>query len=71
MTHIARTFVVAVLALGFTFSLAADDDLATQIELPYESFQLGNGLTVLVHSDYSTPTVFVGMWYGVVFKYLP
>ena len=27
--------------------------------------QLSNGLTVLVHSDHSTPTVFVGMWYGV------
>ncbi len=65
MTHTARTFFVAVLALSFTFSVAADDDLATQIKLPYESFQLDNGLTVLVHSDHSTPTVFVGMWYGV------
>lgn len=43
----------------------ADDDLATQVDIPYEQFTLNNGLTVLVHSDDSTPTVFVGMWYGV------
>jgi len=45
-------------------SLAAED-IATQVEIPYETFILDNGLTVLVHSDHSTPTVFVGMWYGV------
>jgi zinc protease len=44
---------------------AADDDVATQVNIPYEMFQLENGLTVLVHTDHSTPTVFVGMWYGV------
>ncbi len=43
----------------------ADDELATQVDIPYEQFRLDNGLTVLVHSDHSTPTVFVGMWYGV------
>ena len=51
-------FIVAVPA-------AAQDDIATQVDIPYETFQLDNGLTVLVHSDHSTPTVFVGMWYGV------
>ena len=49
----------------------AQDNLATQINLPYERFQLDNGLTVLVHSDHSTPTVFVGMWYGVGSKNEP
>ncbi|HSN51135.1 MAG TPA: insulinase family protein, partial [Woeseiaceae bacterium] len=44
---------------------AADDDVATQVHIPYEMFRLDNGLTVLVHTDRSTPTVFVGMWYGV------
>ena len=43
----------------------ADDAIATQVNIPYEMFQLDNGLTVIVHSDHSTPTVFVGMWYGV------
>jgi zinc protease len=44
---------------------AADDEVATQVNIPYEMFRLDNGLTVLVHTDRSTPTVFVGMWYGV------
>ena len=44
---------------------AADEPLATQVDIPYESFTLDNGLTVLVHSDHSTPTVFVGVWYAV------
>ena len=43
----------------------ADDDIATQVDIPYEIFTLDNGLTVIVHSDHSTPTVFVGMWYAV------
>ena len=43
----------------------AQDEVATQVDIPYEMFRLDNGLTVLVHSDHSTPTVFVGMWYGV------
>ncbi len=43
----------------------SDDELSSQVDIPYEMFKLDNGLTVLVHSDHSTPTVFVGMWYGV------
>ncbi len=59
------TLLVAPLLLLLTIAAFADDELATQVDLPYEKFQLDNGLTVLVHSDHSTPTVFVGMWYGV------
>jgi zinc protease len=40
-------------------------EVSTQVSIPYEMFRLDNGLTVLVHSDHSVPTVFVGMWYGV------
>ena len=39
--------------------------LLDKIELPFERFTLENGLTVLVHSDHTVPTVFVGMWYDV------
>lgn len=31
--------------------------------LAYDRFTLSNGLTVLVHTDHSTPSVFVGTWY--------
>jgi zinc protease len=44
---------------------AAADEISTQVNIPYEMFRLDNGLTVIVHEDRSTPTVFVGMWYGV------
>lgn len=44
---------------------AAAVEIDTQVDIPYELFRLDNGLTVIVHSDPSTPTVFVGMWYAV------
>lgn len=71
MTLTLRFIALAILALGYTVSATAGDDLATRVDLPYERFELENGLTVLVHSDHSTPTVFVGMWYGVGSKNEP
>ncbi len=57
---------VAVLMLCMaSIAVSADDGLDTQVNIPYEMFTLDNGLKVLVHTDHSTPTVFVGMWYGV------
>src|SRR3546814_18011462 len=35
------------------------------VALPYERFQLGNGLTVLVHTDRKAPTVGVTTYYRV------
>jgi zinc protease len=54
--------VFAALAVG---PAIAADEISGQVEIPYDMFRLDNGLTVLVHSDHSVPTVFVGMWYGV------
>ncbi len=65
MTLTRQSIALLLLALAYSVSVGAEDDLATQIDLPYERFQLDNGLTVLVQTDHSTPTVFVGMWYGV------
>ncbi len=68
MTNTRRSvqqLLVSFLLLSASLSSLADEGLATQVDLDYERFQLPNGLTVLVHSDHSTPTVFVGMWYGV------
>lgn len=53
-----------VVLFASTFA-GADDNISTQVDIPYQRFTLDNGLTVLVHTDHSTPTVFVGMWYGV------
>ena len=59
-------FLLALMCLfaGATFA-QAEDAVSTQVDIPYEAFQLDNGLSVLVHSDHSIPTVFVGMWYAV------
>lgn len=37
----------------------------SKLEIPYEQFQLENGLTLLVHEDHKTPIVAVNLWYHV------
>ncbi len=54
-----------VLAAYTPIQASAADGVSMSVDIPYESFTLDNGLTVLVHTDRSTPTVFVGLWYGV------
>ncbi|MFT8736018.1 MAG: pitrilysin family protein [Zymomonas mobilis] len=39
--------------------------LAQQINLPWQSFTLPNGLKVLVHTDHKAPVVGVSVWYHV------
>lgn len=46
-------------------------DLVAKVQIPYESFRLDNGLTVLVHSDRKAPVVAVSVWYGVGSKHEP
>ncbi len=60
-----KLLLALMLSFAFAMSAKADDTIATQVDIPYEMVRLDNGLTVLVHSDHSTPTVFVGMWYAV------
>ena len=35
------------------------------VEIPYETFTLGNGLRVVVSTDRKAPVIAVGVWYGV------
>ncbi|MEX0644056.1 MAG: pitrilysin family protein, partial [Parvularculaceae bacterium] len=44
---------------------AAPAYAATDIELPYEQFELKNGLKVIVHEDAKAPLVAVSIWYHV------
>lgn len=37
----------------------------TEIVVPYEKYQLSNGLTFLIHEDHSDPIVYVGVTYHV------
>jgi predicted Zn-dependent peptidase len=39
--------------------------LVSQVRIPYEKFELANGLTVLVHEDRKAPIVNVTVWYNV------
>ncbi|BDW81771.1 zinc protease [Erythrobacter sp. Dej080120_24] len=39
--------------------------LVAQVQIPYEEFQLENGLTVIVHEDRKAPIVGVAVWYNV------
>ena len=34
-------------------------------EVPYEKYQLKNGLTVILHEDHTLPEVVVNIWYRV------
>jgi zinc protease len=43
----------------------APSELVRRVDIPYEQFQLANGLTVLVHEDRKAPVVAVSVWYNV------
>ncbi|MCM8730984.1 M16 family metallopeptidase [Hephaestia sp. GCM10023244] len=45
--------------------------LVAQVDIPYESFTLANGLHVIVHTDRKAPIVAVSVWYDVGSKNEP
>ncbi len=51
--------------------LAPLPDLVAQVDIPYQSFKLDNGLTVLVHTDRKAPVVGVTTYYRVGSKNEP
>ena len=50
------------LLLPLTWALLAQ---AQDIDIPYQTFALPNGLTVIVHEDHKAPIVAVNLWYHV------
>ena len=52
----------ALLAAAFCAAALAQD---INIDIPYQKFTLGNGLTVVVHEDHKAPIVAVNVWYHV------
>ena len=40
-------------------------ELVAQVQVPFEKFELENGLTVIVHTDRKAPIVGVAVWYNV------
>ncbi len=45
--------------------------LIDAVDIPYDQFELDNGLTVLVHEDRKAPVVGVSIWYNVGSKHEP
>ena len=39
------------------------------MNIPHESYELENGLTILVHEDHSDPIVYLGVTYHVAVSY--
>jgi len=57
---------VVVLVFGIQKQQAQNFEFkAEDITIPYESFKLPNGLTLLVHEDHKAPIVAVNVWYHV------
>ncbi len=46
-------------------------DLVKRVDIPYRSFELANGLRVIVHTDRKAPIVGVAVWYNVGSKHEP
>lgn len=53
------------LALGVAAAFAVNTASAIDVDIPYEEFQLENGLRVIVHEDHKAPIVAVNLWYHV------
>jgi len=47
------------------------EELVAQVEIPYETFTLDNGLTTIVHTDRKAPIVGVTVYYRVGSKHEP
>ncbi|GLK48333.1 peptidase M16 [Brevundimonas intermedia] len=63
---IAGAVLAALLSCGVsTAALAQARPELGQVRIPYETFTLPNGLTTLVYTDHTAPTVFVGVWYRI------
>ncbi|MDP1028476.1 pitrilysin family protein [Sphingomonas sp. KR1UV-12] len=45
--------------------------LVAQVDIPYQTFTLKNGLRVIVHTDRKAPVVAVSVWYDVGAKHEP
>ncbi len=50
---------------------APAEELLAAVDIPYEQFELENGLRVLVHTDRKAPIVAVSVWYDVGSKHEP
>jgi zinc protease len=57
-----RKFAFLLLTFGI---VALPQSRTSSIRIPYETYSLPNGLTVILAPDHATPTVAVSIWYHV------
>jgi len=61
----SSTTSVSVAAVEASAPVQRQGSIAAQVDIPYEKFVLGNGLTLIVHEDKKSPIVAVNVWYHV------
>jgi zinc protease len=61
--NLRRTLYLLLFVLAFCASVVAQRSSA--INIPFESYTLPNGLTVVLSTDHTAPTVAVNIWYHV------
>lgn len=64
MFKLSSWFSVGALLATF-FVASAHAESTGDVSIPFEKFQLSNGLTVVVHEDHKAPVVAVSVWYHV------
>ena len=65
MRHPLALGIAAILAAGSALAAPASAPAVDTVDIPFERFQLPNGLTVVVHEDHKAPVVAVSVWYHV------
>lgn len=60
-----RTFCLLLLGLGLSLGAPLSAEDKRQADIPFEKYQLENGLEVILHRDSSLPMVAVNLWYHV------
>src|SRR5438270_2416748 len=71
MRHLSRLALLASATILTSPALAAPPQsvpiatLVKQVAIPHTTFQLSNGLTVIVHEDHKAPVAAVSVWYNV------
>jgi zinc protease len=65
LAAVAAAPLVSAPALAAPAAAAPLPSLVSQVNIPYQSFTLPNGLRVFVHEDHKAPVVAVSVWYHV------
>ena len=58
------TLLLSSLMLGSALA-AEPNESAPTVEIPFEHYELDNGLDVILSEDHSVPFVWVNIWYNV------